>query len=291
MATKKCSKKCSDFYCQNCDYFTVKKSSFEAHLLTQKHFSNESATNGNKKNAQKFFTCQNCSKNYQDRTGLWRHSKKCISENICTEISSNNNPINQDMLVYLVKQNAELMEILKVGTNNTNNSHNNSHNKTFNLQFFLHETCKDAMNITDFINSIQPTLADLEKVGELGYAEGISDIIIKQLNNTEVTKRPIHCSDAKREVLYIKDNNTWTKEGNDKSTMINSIKHIAHKNMNNILIWQQANPGCTNADSKKNNKYLNIVSNSMPGLSDEEEKKNFTKIITRVAKSVTINKI
>jgi len=188
-----------------------------------------------------------------------------------------------------------LLDLIKSGLTNTYNSNNiysnniNSNNKTFNLQVFLHETCKHAMNITDFVSSIKPTLEDLENVGRVGYVEGISNIIINKLSNMEVSERPIHCSDLKREVLYIKTENEWNKETEEKPILLKAIKEVANKNMQNILEWQKKYPGCTNSDSRKNDLYLNIVSNSMCGSTKEDITKNFNKIISKVSKKVSIS--
>ena len=183
------------------------------------------------------------------------------------------------------------MDVIKNGTHNTNQSHNNnSLNKTFNLQFFLNETCKDAMNIGDFVSSIKPQLADLEATGRLGYVEGVSNIILNNLKTLKIHDRPIHCSDQKREVIYIKDNDEWTKEDEDKPILTKAIKVIANENIKNIKEWRNENPDCTNADSKKNNLYLKIVSNAMSGSTAEESSKNINKIISNVAKQVVIDK-
>ena len=205
-----------------------------------------------------------------------------------------------ELIITLLKQNAELIKgqqdmMIKFAenkTNTTNNSNiiNNSMNKTFNLQFFLNETCKDAMNITDFVNNIKLELDDLEHTGRTNYVEGISNIIIKNLNKLEQTLRPLHCSDVKREVLYIKDNNEWLKETNNKPILTKVIKTIANENIKQISKWRDNYPDCTKSDSKKNDLYLKIVSNSMNGLTKEEGDKNINKIITNVAKLVTIEK-
>ncbi len=145
------------------------------------------------------------------------------------------------------------------------------------------------MNIDEFVDSIEPTLQDLENVGRVGYVEGISQIIINKLNNTEVTERPIHCSDLKREIMYIKNEDVWSKEVEGNPILLRAIKEVAHKNMKNILEWAKANPGCTQADSRKNDLYLDIVSNSMCGLDKEESTKNFNKIISKLSKRVALS--
>jgi hypothetical protein len=133
-------------------------------------------------------------------------------------------------------------------------------------------------------------LEDLEATGRLGYAEGITNIILNNLKCIDTSRRPIHCSDLKREVLYIKDNNEWTKETDDKHVLTKAIKVIANQNIKKINEWRKENPDCTDSDSKKNNLYLKIVSNSMSGTSQDETNKNITKIISNLAKEVVIDK-
>jgi hypothetical protein len=146
------------------------------------------------------------------------------------------------------------------------------------------------MNIGDFVSSIKPQLEDLEATGRLGYVEGISNIILNNLKTLQIHDRPIHCSDQKREVIYIKDNDEWTKEDDNKPILTKAIKVIANENIKNIKEWRNEYPDCTSADSKKNNLYLKIVSNSMSGTSAEESSKNINKIISNVAKQVVIDK-
>jgi hypothetical protein len=194
----------------------------------------------------------------------------------------------------LIKNNTEvqkmMIEFMKNGTNNVNCNNTNNINKTFNMNVYLNETCKDAMNISDFVNSIQVNLDDLENTGRKGYVEGISDIFLKNLNKIEHHMRSIHCSDQKREIIYIKDNDKWQKEGDEKPILTKAIKNIANQNIKQIKTWADKNPGCTNSESKKNDFYLKIVSNSMNGLTEEEGRKNINKIISNVAKEVVIDK-
>ena len=183
-----------------------------------------------------------------------------------------------------------IIEISKDKGVNHSHNHTNSHNKTFNLQFFLNETCKDAMNISEFVSSIKPKLSELENTGRLGYVEGISNIILKNLNSLEQHFRPLHCSDSKREVIYIKENDEWTKESDNKPILTKAIKVIANENIKNISEWRKEHPNCTDANSTKNDLYLKIVSNSMCGSTKDEAKTNINKIITNIAKEVTIHK-
>jgi hypothetical protein len=258
---------------------------------------NSSNSSHLKPNIEIKYFCNNCNKKYKDNSGLWRHKKKC---NISTIEDMNHEELSdKELMMMIVKQNSQLLDVIKNGTHNTissnnNNSTNNSHNKTFNFllryKFFLNETCKDAINISDFVSSIKPQLADLENTGRVGYVEGISNIILNNLNNLNNHERPLHCSDQKREVIYIKDNNEWIKENDDKPILTKAIKVIANENIKNIGEWRKLNPDCTDSDSKKNNLYLKIVSNAMSGSTAEETNKNINKIISNVAKEVTIDK-
>jgi hypothetical protein len=193
----------------------------------------------------------------------------------------------------LVKQNSELLEVIKSGTHNTNNSHNNnntnnSHNKTFNLQFFLNETCKDAMNIMDFVDSIKLQLSDLENVGKLGYVEGISNIITTNLKALDVTQRPIHCADKKREVLYVKDADKWEKD-DEKIKIKKAIKRVACKNQRLLPKFKEEHPDCGKYHSKFSDQYNKIVVESMGGSGDNDMEKE-DKIIKNISKNVTIDK-
>ncbi len=293
---------CPKFYCKTCDYGTSKKSSFDNHFKSKKHNFNVSATNGNNIMPKlcpnvKTYICDNCGKNFKDRSGLWRHRKKCSDNQSVNELGLTNN----ELINILIQQNQKLMNIVEQGTNNTtnnnNNNTNNSHNttnnvdaKTFNLNFFLNETCKDAMNISEFVSTIKVNLNDLENTGKQGYIQGISNIILKNLNELEQSFRPIHCSDSKREVFYIKENDEWQKEYEEKPLLTKAIKVIANENIKQIKHWINKYPDCTDPDSKKNNTYLKIVSNSMNGLTEEEGNKNINKIISNIAKEATIDK-
>jgi hypothetical protein len=195
----------------------------------------------------------------------------------------------------LLKQNSDLImqnaELVKNGINNTTNSHNNnnSNNKTFNLQFFLNETCKNAMNIMDFVNSIKLQLSDLENVGKIGYVEGISNIINSNLKALDITQRPIHCTDKKRETLYIKDENKWEKENDDKTKIRKAIKHIAHKNTKLIPQFKDQHPDCGKSISKYSDQYNKLIIEAMGGSGDNEIEKE-DKIIKNISKIVTIDK-
>ena len=313
----------SEFICINCDYVTCRKKDYNKHLLTMKHFINAEQCNdtlNHIKNAtivaepvsiyqDNNYTCI-CGKKYKDNSGLWRHKKKCdkllsaqknekLKSITCenTEDKTSNALDKEALIIQLLKQNQELqhslIELSKNSlniTNNANNNTNNSHNKTFNLQFFLNEECKDAINISEFVSSIKVELEDLEATGRLGYVEGVSRIMNKNLKELDVNKRPIHCSDVKREVLYIKNDDQWTKEDETKPILKKAIKQVAFENIKLISDWRKKYPGCMESDSRKNDLYLKIVGNAMSGLTTEEQLSNIDKIVSRVAKEAVINR-
>jgi hypothetical protein len=269
------------------------------------------------------FQCD-CGKEYKERTGLYKHRKICNYQNKKENINihlTETNIINDEsyttdsesiisndkliddysdlnelkiMFLEVLKQNQEIKQELKeihterVTTNNICNIQNKTTNN-FNLNIFLNETCKDALNIMDFVNSLQLQLKDLETTGNLGYVEGITKIFIKGLQTLDVCKRPIHCSDLKRETLYIRDQNAWEKDEN-KIKIKKVIKHITNKNIQNICDWTKENPDYSNFDSKQNDKYLKIVSSSMGGINEKETEENLNKIIKNVSKEVFITK-
>jgi len=291
------------FTCLGCDFKCSYLSDWARHISTRKHKVSHNGNNleteemiFNEKNEATFYQC-NCGKKFKTSSGLWKHKKKCLTEDEDnTQLIDGINIKDKDALVlHLLKQNSDLQNKIidmasKSKITNNNNTTNNNNNNTFNLQLFLNETCKDAMNISDFVSSIKISLEDLENTGRQGYIQGVSNIIIKNLNSLEQQLRPLHCSDSKREVLYIKDNNEWTKESDNKPILTKTIKTIANENIKQINKWVQQYPDCTEFNSKKNDLYLKIVSNSMNGLTKEEADKNINKIITNVAKNVVIQK-
>ena len=284
------------FYCELCDYRTCRKCNYDEHLLTLKHkkstFSNQNQPESSK-NQQSKFTCQICNKEYKDKSGLWRHNKKCKNEEKIENTKNNSNePSDKELIVMLLKQNSQLIdkncELSKnAGTNHSNNT-TNSHNKAFNLNFFLNETCKDAMNITDFVESIKLQLEDLIKVSEIGYVEGISNIITKNLNALDVTQRPIHCTDKKREVLYVKDEDKWEKEDEEKNKMRKVIKKVASKNQRLIPEYKKKHPDYGKSSSKISDQYNKIIVESMGGSGDNDLEKE-DKIIKNISKVTTID--
>jgi len=256
------------------------------------------------------YTCSNCNKIYNSRNGLWVHSKKCKNNeeksqtSIIAQLMKQNDEfkniiIEQNKLfvgqsMEMQKQNQEMqkqiLDICKNGIINTTNNTVNSNNKTFNLQVFLNEDCKDAMNINEFIDSINFQLADLEHMGKVGYVEGISNIIIKNLKALDVTKRPVHCTDQKRETIYIKNENVWLKEDEDNKNIRKIIKRIAFRNSKCISLFKEKYPDCVKSESKYSNIYSKIIMEAMGGGSNVNDYENENKIIKKITRVVAIDK-
>ena len=313
MDSKNSPKLAKKYWCETCDYYTCKISDYNKHTSTAKH---QSVVNGSKMIVNgstlspkiEKYNCQ-CGRSYKYDSGYYRHKKICagiacenneLDDNIENDLADKDN-----LIMMLIKQNAELIkesselkhlvigtqtQMMKVIENGTHNitTHTNSHNKAFNLNFFLNETCKDAMNIMDFVDSIKLQLSDLEKVGELGYVEGISNIIVKNLNELDVTQRPVHCTDKKRETMYIRDENKWEKdEANSK--IKKAIKRVASKNQRLLPTFKEAHPDCGTYHSKYSDQYNKIIIESVGGSGDNDAEKE-EKIIRAISKNVLVEK-
>jgi hypothetical protein len=288
------SKNIHNFYCDNCDFRCCKKGDWDRHTTTLKHTKLAGANENYTKNQ---YECKFCNKIYGSRNGIWKHTKICKKNTETMDIV--NEPSDKQIIMMLIKDNSEfknmmmeqqksMIELIKNGTHNTNIS--NSNNKTFNLQVYLNETCKDAINLTDFVDSIKVQIKDLVKVGEKGYAEGISEIFINNLQQLNTHSRPIHCSDSKRETIYIKDEDQWSKDDESKTILTKAIKQVANKNIKQISEWQKLHPEYSDPESKQNDKYMKIVLNSMSGSTKEESNKNYEKIVKNVIKETIIEK-
>ena len=286
-----------NFHCKKCDYVCSKQSDYTKHTLTRKHqlstFFNDFST---EKVANKY-NCK-CGKSYKDRSGLWHHTKKCefqtstfIDPQIFIDLLKQNQEFKEiiiDQNNKLNEQNDKIIQVLGTGVGNNNTI--NSHNKTFNLNVFLNEDCKDAMNITDFVDSIKFQLADLEHMGKVGYVEGISNIIIRNLKALDVTKRPVHCTDQKRETIYIKDAGVWTKEDEDNKNVRKLIKKVAFRNSKTLSLFKAKYPDCITSESKYSDTYSKIVIEAMGGGSKCNDYDSENKIIRKIAKEMTIDK-
>ncbi len=300
MAIQKSQKIPSEFYCEKCDYVTSSKKDYDKHTLTSKH-----------QNAIKCYTdatSQNpclCGKNFRHLSSLYRHKKSCIITEDTPDYSNDDKQViehDQNLVSFLIKQNQEFKDMIieqnktivdAIKNCSSNISHNqiNSNNKTFNLQVFLNEDCKDAMNITDFVDSIKFQLADLEHMGKVGYVDGISNIIIKNLKALDVTKRPVHCTDQKRETIYIKDGGVWTKEGEDNKNVRKLIKKVAFRNSKCLSLFKEKYPDCIKSESKYSDTYSKIVIEAMGGGSKCNDYDSENNIIRKIAKVVVIDKV
>ena len=296
------------FACEICNVSTSNKKDYNKHLLTRKHQNVYNCLQNGDKNPESKYICE-CGKEYNYRQSLYVHKKTCVitppinEDNtlIKTLIDENKELINdnkdfKNLILEMMKSNTDLqkqmIEMCKnsnmtINNNNTNNK--NSHNKTFNMQIFLNEHCKDAMNIKDFADSFKLEISDFEKVGHLGYVDGISDIIIKKLNELDVCKRPIHCSDTKRDIMYVHADNVWTKENSDHDQVRLLVQRITAKNIRLIPIWQDLYPNSRNNMHKLNDTYMSLTRQAMGGFGGTIPE-NETKIIKKIAKTVFIDK-
>ena len=286
-----------EYICKPCDYITCSSKDFNKHLHTNKHLNRTNLNIIEQKITEnpKEYKCKNCDKCYKARNSLWYHEQKCNIQQ-----RKNDEPTEKELILKILKQNSDLikenselrkeqtdikeliLEIVKNGT--MNNSHNttNSHNKAFNLNFFLNETCKNAMNITDFVDSIKLQLSDLMEVGKLGYVEGISKIIVKNLNNLDETVRPVHCTDKKRETMYVKDEGEWIKEDENKTRLKKAIIRVSNKNIKLLPQFREKYPEYKNSSSKISDVHDKLVIEVMETDDDKKEKiiKNISKVTT-----------
>lgn len=293
MTTKTNAEICPRFFCKKCEYKTNKKSSFDAHLLSIKHNLTTPLLPTCKK-----YSCTVCSKSFIDRAGLWRHGKKkCLPEAITSsnELKTDTKHLTE-LVMKLIDQNQELSKQLielskttNITTNNITHTNTNSNN-SFNLNLYLNDTCKDAINISEFVDSLVLSINDLEETARIGYANGISKIFINGLQKMDVCKRPLHCSDVKRNTLYIKNENQWIKETEEKPILTKAIKQVANKNIKNIFEWQKHNPYYNDPDSKQNDQYNQIICETMSGSCKEEQMQNYEKIVKNISKQVIIEK-
>jgi hypothetical protein len=280
MTNEKAPKSATNFICKSCDFVCRSTYEWNRHLMTLKHTirtnTNESAPKAPKASCL-------CGKQYKHASSLWNHKKKCVVQN--DKIA-----VDKDKLIeMLVEKNTELqsdmLDLLKKGTTtqNNNNTMNHSHNKTFNLNFFLNDTCKDAMNITDFVESIKIQLGDLDTIGESGFVSGITDIIVKELRTIDVSKRPVHCSDAKRETMYVRDADKWEKEDDINQKLNQMIDTLSHNNLKKLSDWKEAHPHSKDSTSVQSDQYNRIIIGAL-----DTSKENNNKIIKNIAKEVKI---
>ncbi len=306
----------NNFYCEMCKYKTNRKSSYESHLLTKKHYNLNVCNNNTKTNYQ----CEICNNHYKDYSGLWRHKKKCVIptnelieeipklDYINPKLDYTNDIVgkliqeNQSLRNFVIEQNQEMMKLMtnqnntisdisklistSIPTSTTTNNIINNNNNKFNINLFLNEKCKDAMNFTDFIENIEVSHADLENNAQLGFVNGISKIIIDNLKQLSVYNRPIHCSDVKRETMYIKNDDKWTNE-EDTKKLTTAIQLVSKKSMITLVKWQETNPDFQDMDSEFSTKCIEMTQQSIAGNNREVY---YPKVIRALAKETMINK-
>lgn len=313
-------KNAEKYHCQKCNFICSKKSNYEQHLLTRKHKMEIDGNDWKSKNA----VCKICEKTFKTASGLWKHQQKCYKLIEPTQETSEKPPITPDMNMFidLLKQNQEfkefmmeqskqiqemqanmqetqqenqelqkqLIEAVKVGQHIENQTNINNNNQRFNLNFFLNEQCKDAINMSDFLENMELDLEDLTETGRLGYVGGISRILVNKLQELDVYKRPMHCTDVKRETLYIKDNDEWAKQANTKDKITKIIGQVANKNCKNLPKWTEEHPGYEIFDSPENMEYMNMTQAVLGGFCEEENRQNRDKILRNVVKEILVNK-
>ena len=296
------------YICEICNFKCSKQSDYNRHILTAKHINRTNRTHNTPKNAAEY-SCD-CGKIYKARNSLWYHKQRCNSTNTNNSTNTDISPttstpahlqIDTNLIVELMKENKELREMMieqnkqiidiaKNSGNTTNNTINNTTNNRFNLNVFLNETCKDAINLNDFIQSIELTIDDFINTGEVGYVKGISDIMIERIRDMEPHVRPIHCTDLKREIVYIKDSNKWAKEDENKTHLRKAVRIVANKNKAQVHPWIQENPRYDILDTPECNKFFEYSKASLGGYGKEEDEKFEKKIINNILKETVIDK-
>jgi hypothetical protein len=304
--------KLSNFFCNCCKFTAIYVRDYERHLVTQKHLRKSVPTN-TLSNDNASYCCQVCLKQYQTASGLWKHNKVCKAtdnnkvetdnevknetSNELTNMLDTNQPENmKDIIVELLKQNKEFQTTMmaqfkealdRVKPNINNNCTNNNQ---FNIQIFLNEKCKDAINLQDFLENLVVTADDFEQTGKLGFVNGISRIFVNKLNELDVYTRPLHCTDLKRETVYIKNADTWEKETDEKTKLKIAVKTIAKKNLKALQPWSIDNPEFRINNTKSNDEYVKLSLAALGGTTEDEEEKFDNKIIKNVLTKVVIDK-
>jgi hypothetical protein len=293
------------FKCEHCDFKCSKQSNWSTHLLTRKHQNRMKLNEKNEVTAAPSFVCKKCDKSYKARNSLWYHENKCSLKPVVTE------KINADLIERILDDrqrilddNAELrnfimeqskmttetvnkaLELCKPVNNNTTINQTNNNNQRFNINLFLNEQCKDAINFSDFVKNIQISYEDLENNAQLGFVNGISKIFLDNLKQLDVTERPIHCTDVKRETMYIKDENTWTKQPDDDKLQ-KAIQTVSYRSMGKLAEWKQENPDYKDCNSEFSQKCLDIQRQTLAG---SERGVYYPKVIHALARETIVEK-
>jgi hypothetical protein len=286
--------------CEVCNYKCSKESEYKKHINSQKHIKN--IDNKNLNECDSNLNCIYCKKYYKTLSGLWKHNKTCgmltpptensvIKEESINDSSANEMKVLTNLVLELVKSNTDLQkQMLDVCKNNQpttiiSNNNNNNNNKTFNLQVFLNEECKDAMNLKDFVNSFKLQLSDLELVGDEGFINGMTKVILAKLDGMDANTRPFHCTDLKRETVYVKEDDVWVREGPENSKLAAAIKAIGHQNFFILKEYKALHPDCESTYSEFNDHYMNLIMKSAGC-----QKEDIAKVIKKLVKEIVIIK-
>ena len=297
------------FLCNKCNFKCSKKSNYEQHLLTRKHNMELNGNDWKSKNA----VCENCEKTFKTASGLWKHQQKCTNKQMARQHDPEPDISKRDILTIL-EQNQEfkqlmldqsrqiqkqqdenqelqkqLIEAVKIGGSHIENQTINN-NQKFNLQFFLNEQCKDAINMSDFIENMELDMEDLTETGRLGYVGGISRILVNKLQELDIYKRPLHCTDMKRETLYIRENDEWAKEDHSKEKLKEIVEKVSNKNCRNIKQWTDEHPDYQVFDSYENMEYMKLTQAVLGGLGEQECRQFKDRIVKSIIKEVMVNK-
>jgi len=282
------------FLCNNCDYNTCRKSQYDRHILTNKHIQRINTNNDEHEKFQKVpsnikqYMCT-CGKIFKHASSLWNHKQKVN----CKEISNTNNihttDIDKELLIKMLLKNQDIMDKMiemmpNMGMNISNNSHNTTNNQ-FNIQMFLNDHCKNAMNLTDFIQSLPITSETYDSTIENGLTKTITNMMLDGLNGLDILERPIHCTDATRKTLYVKESDTWAKD-NELIHILKGIKELSLKQRTLISKWKEVNKNWQ-TDENLQSKMTNLVFNSMTQI--ESDEKETGKIIRSISKNVYLD--
>ena len=293
LETKIVPKNANCFECKKCNFKCRKESNWNIHLLTRKHKMEITGNNGNEKDAS-IYDCDVCSKKFQTNSGLWKHRKKCSINQADDKKFAINNPttdIDKEMLVKMLLKSQDVMEKLmeimpQMGTNHSHNTNTNSHNtNNFNIQMFLNDHCKNAMNLTDFIQSLPITSETYDSTIENGLTKTLTNMMVNGLNDLDILERPIHCTDASRKTLYVKDADNWERD-NDLLHILKGIKELSLKQRTMINKWKEVNEGWK-TDENLQSKMTNLVFNSMTQIENDE--KETGRIIKSISKKVYLD--
>ena len=300
METEK-TKKTKTYHCEKCDFITNKKTDYNRHITTRKHLNINIFNTENEKKRQNTYDCECCDKSFMDRSGLWKHRKKCFERTQTEPSSQPSSQVDMTVVLELLKQNQEFKDLLieqnkqmlilaqKAGNNN-HNTNTNCNNK-FNLNLFLNETCKDAITFSDFVNSIEVTMDDFIQTGNMGFVNGISQVLMDRIKGMDLHTRPLHCTDFKRETVYIKNEEKWDKEDGEKSQLRKAVKCVAKKNYNQLHQWyDHKKPEVETLGTEECEDYFKFYKSALGGYDKEEDKKFEDKIIKNVLKEVILDK-